>query len=58
MTRSEMQEEVAYLKRLCMRWREQGLAGHWAYSLPRHEADLRKYHALKAELDKLDENKP
>lgn len=58
MTKAEMQDQVAFLKRLCIHWREQGLSGHWAYSLPRHWADLRKHHALKAELDKMDGDKP
>ena len=58
MTRDELQAEIAYLKRLCIHLRELGLARHWAYSLPKHQAELRKYHALKAELDKLDGDKP
>ena len=57
MTRSEMLEELAYLKRRCQTHREHGLAGRWNYSLPRHWADLRRYEALKAELEKM-ESKP
>lgn len=58
MTRSEMQSELAYLKRRCQTHRQHGLSGHFAYSLPRHWADLRRYEALKAELEKVDGDKP